>query len=220
MSTPVCVPPLAQGRRKPWAQGGQWQMLGGGTGGTLPTVGVQGAAVRPVSPPRPPHYDHCRAWERRRGSLLPGDGGTAGRRGGMVLGGPPPHRTRGGHVAVGLGSSPWGGPKATGPPRPVVQVSPKRRSWGGLPVYPPFSPQYSSHLGRGASLPTPPSPVSKRGASSLSEGGVSCRGGGRTWGGGRREGGHAPSPPSVHHVTTRLTLDTDTNAGCPPPPKY
>lgn len=39
-----------------------------------------------------------------------------------------------------------------------------------------------------------------------------CLGRGRPW------GGPCP-PPSVHHVTTRLTLETDTNVGCPPPPK-
>lgn len=119
----------------------------------------------------------------------------------------------GGHPTVGLGSRTRGGAQRQPPPQPLLQVSPKR-SWGwggGFQCSPPLLPSIAQIWGGGGRISArPPPPPSNQVP-------VLCRGGGVTSRGGGEPGGGAFPPPLVHHVTTRLTLDTDTKVGCAPP---
>lgn len=157
--TPVCVdprvcPPPCPGKAKALGSGRVVADAGGGgTGGTPPTVGVQGAAVRLVTPPRPAPHDHCRACERLRGSLLPGDGGT--RVGGWHLGLPPKPNPKwvrccgaGGRVRGGVQRQP--APPASGPGE-----SQEEDLGGASSVPPPFLSSIV-HIWGGGHLYLPP----------------------------------------------------------------
>lgn len=232
--TPVCVPPCP-GKAKALGLGRVVEGAGGVLGAPALAVPPQRGARQPPHPrgaamgPVPPPHGRCRGWQRLRGlSLLPGGGGTGGC-GGGTWGSPlhgegprcPRHRTRGGHLAAAPGSSPRGGPKGNRPPRPVLQESPKRKSWGrggGLPAYPRFASQYGSLLGGGAFLPAPHPAMSNRGASSVSGGGGSRRGEGALGEGGGL-GGAVP-PPNRSITSPRDSHWTQTQTrGVRPPPK-
>lgn len=100
-----------------------------------------------------------------------------------------------------------GGAQRQLPPGRCSRRAPRGGAADGGPACPLCSPVWLT-FGVGVSACPP---TASQGASSVSGGHIE----GRVCLGGRPEG--LRPPRSVHHVTTRLTLDTDTNAGSPPP---
>ena len=108
-----------------------------------------------------------------------------------------------------------GNPLPPPPPWTVLQWSPKRRGWRwGASSVPPFSPQYGSHFwGREMISVCPPSTMSGGGGGG---GHIERR---ALLGRGRPVGVVRPPPPNQSITLPRDSHWTDTNVGCPPPPK-
>lgn len=181
--------PPAQGRRKPRAQGGQWE-AGGHRG--VPTEGCRAAphsrGGSGAGAPRP-----AAGVGKGSEAPLPGDGGTEGE-GGTV--GVPPHGDgRGGSPRCGAGGESVGGQRPPGPPG-RAPVSPKRSwGWGGSQC-PPLRSSVWLTFGVGGTLSCVSPPASNQVPA------VSGAGGGHVGGRGRPGGGRAPpAGPSRHHET-------------------